>query len=308
MVVYVDLIFLLNLLINLATLKTTAWIRKTRMTHWRALSAALLGALYVVMMFFPVLSFLFTFIIKCIISVLMIFTAFGFGSLQHFLRNFGVFYLVNFAAAGGIFALHYFMQSSHEVMNGILFTQSGGLRFELKIGGLFVLFSFPFMISFYRKIFRSEKTRAEMSTYLAEAEVYIGEHYSICMGLIDTGNQLYDPLTRTPVMIMEASQWKDVIPDSWMKRIEADSSEQIVEVVGKEDFIWQDRLRIVPFKGIQNGTQFMLAVKPDKVVINQQDERFEETKVLIGLKGSKLCSDGSYQAIIHPALTKIHRR
>jgi stage II sporulation protein GA (sporulation sigma-E factor processing peptidase) len=307
-VVYVDLIFLLNLLIDATTLKTTAWARKISARPWRILAASVIGALYVMMMFFPAMSFMFTFVVKCVFSVLMLLTAFGFGSLQHFLRNFGVFYLVNFAAAGGIFAVHYFMQSSHEVWNGMLFTQSGGLSFQLKIGGLFVVVLFPLLIWLYRTVFMSVKERTDLTHYFAAAEIYLGPHCCSCTGLIDTGNQLYDPLTRTPVMVMEVSSWKDVLPESWINRIQEDDSDEMLRAMGEDQFEWQERLRFVPYKGIHKGAHFMLAIKPDKVVITHNDSTTETEKVFIGLKGSKLSSDGSYQAIIHPTLTKTLRR
>lgn len=304
MVVYLDLIFLLNLLIDGATLQTTAWARSIKASPWRILAAAAIGASYVIMMFVPELSFMFTFIIKCLFSIIMVYTAFGFGSMQHFLRNFGVFYLVNFAAAGGIFAIHYFLQSSHEVMNGMLFTQSGGLKFELQIGGLFTILLFPVLILFYRKIMNERKRREILTRYFADTKVYIDEHCASCTGLIDTGNQLYDPLTRTPVMVMEASYWKDVLPEGWIRRIQEGETDQLLKAIGTDDFIYQDRLRFIPYKGINRGSQFMLALKPDKVVITHNDCITETKNVFIGLNANKLCSDGSYQAIIHPTLTK----
>jgi stage II sporulation protein GA (sporulation sigma-E factor processing peptidase) len=103
---------------------------------------------------------------------------------------------------------------------------------------------------------------------------------------------------------MEASEWKDQLPESWMKRIREAQVEQIVTALGTDEFVWQDRLRLVPYRGVNKGTQFMLALKPDKVVITHNNATIESQKVLIGLDGGKLCSDGSYQAIIHPLLVE----
>lgn len=304
MIVYVDLIFLLNLLIDVILLQTTAWARKIRASPWRILTASVIGAMYVVMMFFPVLSFMFAFMIKLLFSLLMIWTAFGFGSLQNFLRNLGVFYVISFVAAGGIFAIYYALQSSHEVMDGILFTQSGGYHFELKIGGIFILITLPLVIMLYRQIVSTSSNRELLTSFLAKTSIYIEDHSTKCIGLIDTGNQLYDPLTRTPVMIMEIQLWKDIFPDSWIRRIQEGNSDQMMDALGKDEFKWQDRLRFVPYKGIHENSQFMLAIKPDRVVITHGENTIETHKVWIGLKGGKLCSDNSYQAIIHPALTE----
>ncbi|WP_260115454.1 sigma-E processing peptidase SpoIIGA [Paenibacillus hexagrammi] len=94
----------------------------------------------------------------------------------------------------------------------------------------------------------------------------------------------------------------EVLPEEWLKRIRSADVDQIISGLGSEEFIWQDRLRLVPYRGVNRNTQFMLAIKPDKVVIHHNDKHIEASKVLIGLDGGKLCSDGSYQAIIHPTL------
>lgn len=305
MVVYMDLIFLANLLIDGAILSVTARIRHIRPSLWRIGASAVLGASYVTLMMVPSLSFMFTFVVKCLFSVAMIAIAFGFGGLQTFLRNLGTFYLISFAVAGGMFGIHYLMQSPGEVMNGILVTRSGGLTYRLQIGFLFVVLTFVPLVWMFKTVFASAKRRREMTQYLAEVRIRIDDYEAVCIGLIDTGNQLYDPLTRTPVMVVEAAQWNEVLPDSWLHRIRQCEVDQLVAAIGTETFIWQDRLRLIPYRGVNRGTQFMLALKPDKVVIVHNETEIVNRKVLVGLDGGKLCADGSYQAIIHPTLVQM---
>lgn len=305
MVVYLDLIFLANLLIDGAILLVTARVRHIRPSLWRIGASAALGASYVVMMLAPSLSFLFTFAVKCLFSLLMVALAFGFGGLQTFLRNLGTFYLISFAAAGGMFGIHYLMQSPGEVMNGILLTSSGGLAHRLNIGLLFVALTFAPLIWMFKAVFVSAKRRKEMTHYLAQVRILIDDFEAVCTGLIDTGNQLYDPLTRTPVMVIEAAQWHEVLPDSWLSRIRKCEVDQLIAGIGTEAFVWQDRLRLIPYRGVNRGTQFMLALKPDKVVVVHNETEIVNEKVLVGLDGGKLCADGSYQAIIHPTLVRM---
>jgi stage II sporulation protein GA (sporulation sigma-E factor processing peptidase) len=301
-VVYADLIFLLNFLIDGAMLYSTARVRKLRVRWWRVAVSAGIGASYVVFMLFPAFSILFTIAVKCVFFIVMMLTAFGFGSLQHFIRNAGTFLLINFAAAGGIFGIHYFLQSSGEVMNGILFTLSGELAFRVQVGLVMILLLVIVMLGWFQSVFRSVQRRGELAVILAEVHIQIDQFTSICTGLIDTGNQLYDPLTRTPVMVMEASEWKDVLPAAWIELIQSSHVDQIITNLAMDSFVWQDRMRLVPFKGLNRNMEFMLAIKPDKVVILHQGQSFESVKVLIGLHGGTLCSDGSYHAIIHPTL------
>lgn len=303
MIVYADLIFLLNFLMDAAMLIVTAKTRKISFKWWRIVGSSFLGASYVVIMFLPVPLFLFTFSVKCMFCIGMIMTAFGFGSLQNLLRNLGTFLLVNFAVAGGMFGIHYVLASSSDVMKGIVFTQSGVAMFQIQIGSvLFVLLLLIPLLWWFRTVLQSSKQREVLTAYVAEVTIHVGDFTASCKGLIDTGNQLYDPLTRTPVMVMEVSEWGDVLPVEWLQRIRSADVDQIISGLGVEEFIWQDRLRLVPYRGVNRNTQFMLAIKPDKVVITHNSTQIEASKVLIGLDGGKLCSDGSYQAIIHPAL------
>jgi stage II sporulation protein GA (sporulation sigma-E factor processing peptidase) len=268
----------------------------------RIAAAAAIGACYVAMMFAPALSFLYTFILKFTLSLLMLWTAFGFGSLQHYVRNIAAFYGVNFAAAGGVLGLHYLLQSSGELWEGIWFTRTGGLGFELKISLVFVLIAIAAALYVYRSTWSGRKRVDRTQSHLAVVSVVIDGLERTCTGLVDTGNQLYDPLTRTPVMVMEAAIWQAELPPSWIARIRASEVDQLIAGLDEEDSPWRDRLRLVPYRGINRGTQFMLALKPDQVRIEQDGTSYVAVKVLIGLDGGKLVSDGTYQAIVHPSL------
>jgi stage II sporulation protein GA (sporulation sigma-E factor processing peptidase) len=306
MIVYLDLIFLMNLLIDGALLYTTAWMRGIRFAWWRLLLAAVVGASYVVFMFIPEMSFLFTFLVKFCFALVMLVIAFGYASLQYFARNVVSFYMINFVAAGGIIGIHYLLESSSEMWEGVVVSQTGGISHQLSIGLTFIVILIGPVLAFYKKGLLSARRREELTSFFAEVKVYIDQVEATCVGLIDTGNQLYDPLTRTPVMIMEAKEWKEHLPDKWLKRIEQAEVEQMLMGIGEEEdgaaFVWQDRLRLVPYRGVNRATQFMLALKPDRVVITYQNKSLESPKVLIGLDGGKLSSDNSYQAIIHPML------
>lgn len=295
----------MNFLIDGVILLATAWARRTKISWLRIIASATIGALYVVFIFFPSLSFFYTFFIKFMFSVVMIIVAFGWGSLQHVLANLVFFYMVNFAIAGGVLGINYYIQSSNEMLNGIWLSQSGGMRYELKIGIVFLIIAIPVLLWIYRTVFQSAQKRQNRSSYMAEVTIHVGELESTCTGLIDTGNQLYEPLTRTPVMIVEASLWEHIFPEGWQECLRTADTEQLMTLLDQTEFVWQDRLRFVPYRGFNKGMQFMVAVKPDQVVIQHYEQTIESTKVLVGLDCGKLCADGSYRAIIHPALVEI---
>ncbi|GAA0135880.1 sigma-E processing peptidase SpoIIGA [Paenibacillus sp. YSY-4.3] len=303
MVVYIDLIFLMNLLIDASLLLMTAWIRKQRVRAWRITASAAVGAAYVLMMFLPELTFLFTFLVKFLFSVIMLWIAFGYASLQNYLRNMGAFYMVNFAAAGGILGIHYLLQNSGEVWSGIWYSASGGLGFSLEVGSIFTIVVFFIVVLWFKAVVSSRRTVERVESCLAEVQVRIDETTVRCTGLVDTGNQLKDPLTRWPVMVMEASLWDQMLPDSFLRGLAAEQADNLIMEWSDEDlFPWRDRLRLVPYRGINKGSQFMIALKPDEVSIIREGRTITSSKVLIGLDGGRLSTESAYRAIIHPVL------
>lgn len=304
LVVYIDLIFITNLLIDGALLWLTAWMRKQRLRWWRITVSAAVGALYVVMMFLPELSFMYTFIIKFALSLWMLWIAFGFGSLQNYIRNMGAFYIINFAAAGGIIGIHYLLQNTGEIFNGIWYTASGGLSFELKIGFWFTFIMCFVVLMWFKFVHSSRRKLENRHEYMGEVTVEIAGYRVSCKGLLDTGNQLADPLTRTPVMVMEALLWKEKLPVTWLERLTEGEPDKLVLELDDAEFEWRDRLRLVPYRGVNRGSAFMLAIKPDFVEIRIGYQTSHAVKVLIGLDGGSLSGDKSYQAIIHPDLVQ----
>jgi len=261
--------------------------------------------MYVVMIFVPALSFLFTTLVKLAFSIVMIVTAFGFVHIHHFLRNLGAFYLVSFCAAGCMFGLHYILQNSGDLLSGIWFSQTGSMTFHIQTGLLYVSLSFLGALWFYRSVQTSRRRQEAKQQFIAEVETVIDDVRITCSGLIDTGNRLFDPLTRTPVMVTEISLWEEHLPIELIKRVQRSPAEDIVQDLDELETSWRDRFRLVPYKGVHQGTSFMLALKPDQVIIRNGEQIYEASRVLIGLKGDSLNHEQAYRAIIHPELVNM---
>lgn len=304
MKVYLDVLLLRELLVDGVLLLTTGWVRGFKPKAWRVVLAALIGALYTMAMIFPSLSSLYHISIKLFVSIIMIYIAFGYYSLQSFLKDVVSFYIVSFVAAGGMMGLYFLlMRSSQEVWANVLFI-GGTVTTKLHIGIFYGVASFAIILYLFSSFIRHKKKQELVKNHLAEVEVNIAGQIFLCTGLIDTGNQLYDPLTKSPVMIIEASKLQHVLPENFMKTLKQGEMNDALMLLTNEQmhFQWQDRIRIIPFRGVNKGSQFLLALKPDSVRVNHSGQRFESFKVLIGFDGGQLSGDGSYQAIIHPSM------
>src|SRR5699024_4631387 len=196
-----DMVFALNLCIDFLLLWLTAAIRRQETSIWRLLTAAFLGACFAVVHLLQPLALTYTFLGKMLFSVLMVWVAVGFRGPLAFVRNLGVFYLISFVTGGGMFALHYIFSGDVQASGGMLLTQSYG--WGSPVSWVFVLLAFPLVWFYARLSFGSIQERQSVNHHLTRVAIRIGNHKLECVGLMDTGNQLRDPITRTPVMMVE---------------------------------------------------------------------------------------------------------
>jgi len=300
MVFYLDLIFILNFVIDYFILLATKKFLHLSTKIWRLGISAAVGAVYTILFFLPAMTFFHTFVTKIVISVFMVLIAFGFIHLIQFIQTLAVFYFVSFLTGGGVFALQYFFQMEHDVINGVYVSRSSSPFMVL----FFILAAFAGIWLFSNRTYRSLHRKNDQQQQIVNLEIYIDEKSYPCKGLIDTGNRLYDPISRNPVIILEAKA-ADFIPSIFEKAYkEGEFRLELFDRFSRQvDPLWLSRIHIIPYRTITKEKQFILAIRPDKVLIYKTEEKlFNHTKVLIGLNYGNLSNDKSFQAIIHPDL------
>jgi stage II sporulation protein GA (sporulation sigma-E factor processing peptidase) len=304
MTVYVDLVFLTNLAVDGTVLLATAKTRHLVPARSRLFAAAIVGALYAAVMFWAHIPYLYSFGAKVLISLIMVLMTFGYGGPLQLVRNFGAFYLVNFATLGGVIGLNYLLQSSGSAWEGMTYTSEGGILLEWQMQlGLFML-TFLLSIWLFQSTSEVRRKRQELEQLFWTIEVKVEERIWTLQALLDTGNRLYEPLTRIPVMIMETGVWKDDLPLGWYERLKDESPDVLISEMDTsttESYAWLNRLRLIPYRAVNGHSRLMLAVKPDVVLLSREGHPpIEVTRILIGLDGGTLSSEGNYRAIIHP--------
>lgn len=306
MIMYADIVFLTNWAADSAILMATARIHRQRPSHARVALSAALGAVYAAAMFAADLPMLYTFGAKLAVSALMVTLAFGYGNLTRWTKHMGTFYVVNFAAAGGVIGLAYMWRVADPWKGAVALADGGALLLEWRLQlGVLAIF-FVLSIWLYRGVAANKRDLDRLASSLVQVRVAVGIESRTCRGLVDTGNRLYEPLTRIPVMIMEADMWRDLLPHDWPDRLQSESPDLLIGELDErsdEHFALRDRLRLVPYRGVNGDARLLLAIRPDVVEILLPDGRaVRETRVLVGLDGGRLSPDGAYRAIVHPDL------
>ncbi|GAA4715636.1 sigma-E processing peptidase SpoIIGA [Brevibacillus fulvus] len=306
MVIYLDIILLLNAAIDTLLLWFTAYFRKERFKWWRMLLAALFGSTYVAFFFLPQFAGFYQWFVKLLFSVLMLLIAFGFRRMLAFLHNLVIFYFVAFVFGGGVFALQYFLTSHNEIVNGILVTHNDSFGVGTKPTLLILLVGFLLVGYLSRRSYQAIEGPRKVEAFLVEVIVKLQGETILCRGLVDTGNQLHEPISRTPVMVMESKMLAHMLPAGLLAfAAEEDGKlERLERLLDDLPTEWQGRIRLIPFRSVSRGMDFLVALKPDQVVVVQHGSRFVTEKVLIGLNPVALAADQQYQAIVHPALVQ----
>jgi len=300
MVFYLDLIILLNFVIDYFLLLATARFLHLPVKKGRFAIGATLGAMYTIVYFVPELGFFHIFITKIIFSVIMVISAFGYSHFIAFIRSISTFYFVSFVTGGGVFALQYFFQINHDVINGIYVSRSTNPLIVL----LLIFIGFIGIWFFSGKTFQAMERKRNIHQHIIDIEIYMFDAIIQCKGLVDTGNQLYDPISRKPVMILEAKQLS-ILPEFYMGlyqngEFQLEKYHQLSDQVESK---WLTRTQLIPFRSVGKNMEFILALRPDKVVIQTEEQKdLFQSKVLVGLDFGQLSNDQAYQAIIHPDL------
>ncbi|WP_102347019.1 sigma-E processing peptidase SpoIIGA [Bacillus sp. Marseille-P3661] len=295
MTIYLDVIWLLNFVFDLLLLLLTAIILKRRIIKWKVIVGAFIGSTIVLLYFTPFQAMVGHPFVKLLYSILIVYVAFGFHKFRTFFKNLFTFYFVTFTVGGGLLGIHYFFQTEFMFMNGVMATSSGG--FGDPVSWLFVIVGFPIIWYFSKKNIDDVEVKKIHYDQLANVEIQVDDKVLSVRGLIDSGNQLYDPITKTPVMIIDMNKTKSFFPESIQK------SRNIEEFNWEEhELEWSHRLRLIPYRAVGQDHQFLLAVKPDKVTIHTNEETITTQRVFIGLNDTPLSSEDEYECIIHPKM------
>jgi stage II sporulation protein GA (sporulation sigma-E factor processing peptidase) len=294
--VYLDAIWLLNLCIDASLLLLTAIILKRKVKKIRLLLSALIGSSIVLFLLTPYFSVVSHPLIKLLFSIVMILVAFGFKRFRYFFQSLLTFYFATFLLGGGMLGVHYFMSSDIELINGVVATKSSGLGSP--ISWTFVLIGFPILWYFSKGRIEDMELKQIQFEQFVEISISIDEQTISLKGLVDSGNQLYDPITKSPVMILDVNKAKGFLPAEIIEKSDGLDSFSSTQ----SNHHWDSRLRIVPYRGVGQQHEFLVAIKPDVVCILQNEELIYVKKVLIGLSHSTISSDDEFDCIIHPKM------
>lgn len=214
MTIYLDVIWFLNFCIDFLLLWLTAVILKRHITLGKLFTGAFVGSLYVLFLFMNT-DLVYHPVVKFIYSVIIIFITFGYKRFTYFVKGLFMFYFSTFITGGGILGAHYFLQTEAQFTDNVLTTRSTGMGDP--ISWLFVVLMIPFMIYFTKRRIGDVVVRKLKYDQVLKFELKIGSITLHGHGLLDSGNQLHDPISKSPVLILDVAEFRDQLPEEVVK-------------------------------------------------------------------------------------------
>ena len=212
MTIYIDVVLIENLIMNYIILLATGLILKIKIKHIRLIIGSLLGAIYTIIGYMGILEIYSSFILKIILSIMIVYIAYYPQTLKKMCKELLFFYLTSFVFGGAAFALIYIVKPQDLLMKNGLFLGT----YPLKTVMLAAIVAFVVIIAAF-KIIKSKMTKKDM---IYKIEVKLNNKIIQTEALIDTGNMLKEPITNTPVVVIERSLLYDVMPKEILNHLE----------------------------------------------------------------------------------------
>lgn len=245
MKIYIDLFFLFNVIMDFMIILGTSIILKRNSNLIRIIISSLIGGFSSILLFGNINKIL----IEVISIIVMMLISFGYKGIKYVLRNIFYMYLLS-TLIGGIIYLFNVKVSNNIVINYFII----------------IVISSLILILYIKE---NRKIKNIYNNYY-KVDIYFKDREKLSLiGFVDTGNNLYDPYKKRPVII---------VPNKYIK---------------------EDKYILVPYHTI-NGNGLLKCIKPDIIFI---DGIGYKGNVLIGFSDSFNFGDG-VDVILHKDIMK----
>lgn len=228
MKVYLDLIFILNFLFDFLLLLIVGVLLRRCASLKRVFLGSLVGAVSIFFLFMDISS-LELFILKVLVSILMVITSFKYKNLKYTFRNLLYLYTASIILGGFLYLLN--VEFSYK-QDGLIFYHDG-----LSINWIILLITSPIILYIYLK--QGLYLKNNYSNYYL-VDIYFKDEKINVSAFLDTGNRLIDPYQQRPIILVSKKELKNYYDDN--------------------DII------LVPYESL-NHHGILKCIKPDKIII-----------------------------------------
>ena len=266
-VIYADVLFIVNFFITFLLLEITAKAGKRNPKLWKVVLSSALGGAYSLIMLAPDIPFVLMLISKIAFAIIVLLITFSFRRLKSFLSMLLIFLFSNFVFLGIISGLQLLFHSDKISIN------NGEIYFDINARQLLLTALFAYLIScLIIRVYNKKLSSGEIYSLIIKNS---GREINV-FALSDTGNKLREPFSNAPVIVVKSELLADMFDES--------------------------KTRLIPASTV-NSSSYLSAFKPDCVKIKTAKGWETIDNVYIAL--SDEIKSNSFSAVINPEIISV---
>ncbi|MEG0050820.1 MAG: sigma-E processing peptidase SpoIIGA [Terrisporobacter sp.] len=272
---YLDIYIIENLLINYIIISATSMLKKNPSSCGRKMVGAITGAIYSVLYLFPKYHVLYTLPSKAIFIIIIGIISFTYVSRRDFINVLIAFVIVNIFICGSTYFIIYFTGMS-----------------DLTVA--FLVLCAYISCQILKKVYSDISLINHIKEFTKEIKiVLLGEDFN-CTALLDSGNLLKDPISKSDVVMVNSNLLKKYLPENYnYENINVISAEEIINDLSDDI---SSRVRLIPYNHAASSDMSMiLGLKADYLQIDNK----KIGNIVIGVSSF---SDENYDAILNPSI------
>ncbi len=279
---YIEFIIFQELVVDFILLYITGSLLHKKIIIKRLTAASVVGVIYSLAVYCIDREFLNYFIVKFLISVLMLTISYSPKGIFGYIKLILCFYILTILITG-IIILSYFIFNSR-------------LTIILLFCAIFSVYMI-FKILFYE--IRKSKSDKD---YLRDIIIYLDGNSVELVGFIDTGNELFDVLSKRPVIIADINYIKNLFSTDIfyeIKKAYENDNNYLIDLMFKK--LHNYNFRLLKYGTISSTDEYMIGIVPSKTIVKYKgNERCVDC--IIGIYPKTLSDENKFQALLYKKL------
>jgi stage II sporulation protein GA (sporulation sigma-E factor processing peptidase) len=260
MIVNIDMLVIENSIVNYFLLYITSQTLRVRKTFKNIALPALIGGLYVVTLIFPSLYFFTALPFKLLVALLMIYILFNKNSILFDFKALIIYILYSMLLAGLCFFIE-LNYSEPGQLNGVIYNFTYK---KLMLAIIILYLVINRLVIFIRD-------RIEINSLIYTVDIVYRDGEKTVKAFLDTGNELREPASNLPVMILESYYLDKTLEE-------------------KDTFY-------IPYRVVNGEISNLKGFKPDFIRIHKGND-LEIRQVIIAFCENKLSNISEYNALL----------
>lgn len=290
--IYIDVMLATNFFMDLLIIWAAGRVAGCIASRRRLLLGALVGAAYSLTVLFPDCFILHFLPVKIGCSLAMLLVTYYPLKRRTFFVVILNFYLISFAMGGAVIAATYIFDDAPALIQVI--NMAGIFRGNINYWLLVIALLVAATIGWGGlTILRKRSLQRDLFNTLT---ISLQDNVVETIALLDTGNQLREPLTNRPVVVVEAALLEDNLPAYLLQVVGGELL--LPELVAGVEGEWLERLTLIPYNSVGRQNGLMVGLRPDWVELTTSNGTVRLQDVVLGLSDKPLNKEGKYRALV----------